>query len=258
MVIQPQTRGGLTTYDIRDTPLVAGTHQASILLFGKPIKGSPVSYTVLPDYHEATMCLLTLPPDPPAPPHFYTEETYTVLLEMRDRFGNRCDRGGAVVGARLIYLKQGVHDSTSLTSTNHSCGVEDHQDGTYGILVSLGLGSSERALFPAGINLEVNLDRDPKERPTGINMPPVTMGFVRNPETETALSMLQRGGKLVAAANTAIKGMKDGSQKKSNAPAAEPAGAPAAAPAPTGTGVGTDAGTGTATQGRRRSRTQVG
>ena len=35
MVVQPQTRGGLTTYDIRDAPTVAGTHKAHILLFGK-------------------------------------------------------------------------------------------------------------------------------------------------------------------------------------------------------------------------------
>ena len=48
VVVQPQTRGGLTTYDIRDTPQMAGTHEAHVLLYSKPIKGSPVRYVVRP------------------------------------------------------------------------------------------------------------------------------------------------------------------------------------------------------------------
>ena len=107
-----------------------------------------MSYTCIPDYHDPTMCLLEAPADPPAPPNFFTEDTYTVLLTMRDRYGNKCDRGGAVVGSRLIYLKQGVHDSTSLTSTNHAISVDDCQDGTYSVLVSLMLGSSARLKRP--------------------------------------------------------------------------------------------------------------
>ena len=229
MVVQPLTRGGLTTYDIRDTPTVAGTHKAHIMLFGKPITGSPVNYVVKPDYHEPAMCVLSLPAGPPpADPHWHTEETYTVLLTLRDRYGNQCDRGGAVVSSRLTYLKQGVHDSTSLTPTNHAISVEDRNDGTYSVLVRLDLGSSERALFPAGIHVEVNLDRDPKERPTGINMPPVQMTFVRNPETETSLGVLRQGGKLVQNAAAAIKTMK----ALSSGPAAAPAAAAPAAAAP--------------------------
>lgn len=74
---------------------------------------------------------------------------------------------------------------------------------------------------------QVNLDRDPKERPTGINLPPVQLNFVRNPATDTSLQLLQRGGKQVMNANAVIKAM------KGDAPAAAPAGAPAAAtPAP--------------------------
>ena len=232
MVVQPQTRGGLTTYDIRDTPSLAGTHKVQLLLFGKPLPGSPVTYRVLPDCHEPSMCLLNLPAEPPpAPPHFHTEEVYPVTLTMRDRFGNQCNRGGAVVNSRLVYVKQGVHDSTTLSSSNHSVRVEDNRDGTYSVLVSLLLGSFERALFPCVINVEVNLDRDPKERPTGINLPALPMTFVRNPATETPLQQLQRVGKQVATAAGAIKKMKSIAEAPAAAPAAEPAAAPAAASA---------------------------
>jgi hypothetical protein len=229
--VQPQTRGGLTTYDIRDTPLAAGTHEAHVLLYSKPIKGSPVKYVVGPDYHEAAMSVLEPPSPPEGMENLFTEEEYLVKLQLRDRFGNNCNRGGAIIAARLNYLKQGVHDSTSLTPTNHSCVVEDLDNGTYLVRVTLSLGSSERALFPASLNLEVNLDKDPKERPTGINLPPVTLTFVRNPNTETTLQTLQRGGKMVQNINRALSGMKD--KSAAGAPAENPVAAPAtAAPAP--------------------------
>ena len=208
ILVQPQTRGGLTTYDIRDTPQLAGTHEAHVLLYSKPIKGSPVQYYVRPDYHEASMSVLARPALPEdSAEHWYTEEEYIVKLTLRDRFGNTCDRGGATIAARMNYLKQGVHDSTSLTPTNHSCTVDDNGDGTYSIRVRLDMGSSERALFPAAINVEINLDKDPKERPTGINLPPVALSFVRNPATETSMQVLSRAGKMVQNANTAIKVM---------------------------------------------------
>jgi hypothetical protein len=105
--------------------------------------------------------------------------------------------------------------------------VEDNRDGTYSVLVSLLLGSFERALFPCVINVEVNLDRDPKERPTGINLPALPMTFVGNPATETPLQQLQRVGKQVATAAGAIKKMKSIAEAPAAAPAAEPAAAPA-------------------------------
>ena len=240
ILVQPQTRGGLTTYDIRDTPHAAGTHEAHIMLYNKPIKGSPIQYIVRPDYHECSMSILTAPELPESAAHLYTEEEYVVLLTLRDRYGNNCDRGGATIAAKLTYLKQGVHDSTSLTPANHSIIAEDNDDGTYSIRLSLSLGTSERALFPASLNVDVNLDKDPKEKPTGVNLPPVTISFVRNPKTETSLQTLQRGGKMVQNANHAIKVMSAGVKGAASAPALAPAPAPASA----GTQAPADAGRG--------------
>ena len=234
IIAQAQTRGGLTTYDIRDTPQIAGIHQAHVLLFSKPIRGSPVQYLVQPDYHEASMSVLKYPELPEGADHLYTEDEYVVALTLRDRFGNKCDRGGATVAAKMHYVKQGVHDSTSLTPTNHSIGVKDKGDGTYDVCLTLALGTSERALFPVSISVEINLDKDPKERPTGFNLPAVTLSFVRNPQAETALQTLQRGGKMIANANAAIKMMGAGKGKSSRpgTPPSAPAPAPALAPAP--------------------------
>ena len=59
--------------------------------------------------------------------------------------------------------------------------------------------------------MEVNLDRDTKERPTGVQMAPLSLWFQRNPATrEAAGGKLQRAGKLVMSANHAIKVMVSG------------------------------------------------
>ena len=124
VMVSPQTRGGLTTYDIRDTPQKTGVHSMHVNLYAKPIKGSPVQYTVHPDYHECANSLLFAPEPPEESDHLYTEEEYIVKLTLRDRFCNQCERGGATVAAKLTYIKQGVHDSTALTPANHTVAVE--------------------------------------------------------------------------------------------------------------------------------------
>ena len=72
----------------------------------------------------------------------------------------------------------------------------------------------------------MNLDKDPKELPTGRNLPAVPISFTRNPATLTSGQVLQRGGKQVMNALAAVKVMKGG-----GAPAAEPAAAEPAAKA---------------------------
>ena len=226
--VTPQTRGGLTTYDVRYKPSVAGVHEAHVNLSGKPIKGSPVSFHVAPDYHEHAQCYLK----PPEAEPLLTEETYTVTLQLCDRHGNPCTRsGGAVVNAKLGYIKQGVADGTSLTTSNHSLTVDDSKDGTYELSVYLGLGSSEKAPFPIGVTVEVNLDRDAKERPTGFQMPALSLFFQRNPDTkiEGGNQKLKAAGKQIVQANKVIKAMNG---EPAPAPAPASALAPAPAPAP--------------------------
>ena len=187
-----------------------------------------MSFEVSADYHDTNMCYLI----PPEEETLLTEETYVVILQMRDKYSNKCSRGGDVVSAKLGYIKQGVADSTQMTSDNHTINVEDRADGTYAISINLMLGKSEKAPFPSGVNVEVNLDRDSKERPTGINLEPLSLWFQRNPATQAASGGLKGAGKLVQSANHAIKMMK-GPGGKGGAPAAAPA---AAAPAPASAG----------------------
>ena len=222
--VTPHTRGGLTTYDFRLRTKLSGTHEAHVNLGDKPIPGSPLCFEVEADYHEPAQCYLIPPTEAP----LLSETSYLVTLQMVDAFGNKCSRGGDVVAAKLGYIKQGVADSTNLTSDNHSIAVEDMNDGTYALMLSLNLGRSEKAPFPSGATVEVNLDRDSKERPTGIQMPPLPLWFQRNPATESALGAIQRGGRLVVAAGSAIKVM----QGKGMAKAPPPAAAPGPAPVP--------------------------
>jgi hypothetical protein len=73
----------------------------------------------------------------------------------------------------------------------------------------------------------VNLDKEPKEKPTGVTLPPMPLSFCRNPACELSTDKLQRGGKLVQAARHAIKVMAAGTAKGA-ANGGAPAGAAAA------------------------------
>ena len=53
--------------------------------------------------------------------------------------------------------------------------------------LSLGYVSLHRmSLFPATVQLMVNLDKDAKERPTGVDLPPVTLAFQKPPDHDDA------------------------------------------------------------------------
>ena len=119
--------GGLTTYDIRHEATQAGEHFTHITLHGQPIRGSPVSYVVNESTPEVRLCQLTPPPEPT----LYSNETYTIVLQTFDRFGNKLSTGGLPVSTRLQLIKQGVHDLTTLMPNNHTIEVEDQNDGSY-------------------------------------------------------------------------------------------------------------------------------
>ena len=59
--------------------------------------------------HDTTQCYLR----PPETEPLLTEETYVVTLQMRDKFGNNCCTGGAIVSAKLGCIKQGVADDVA-------------------------------------------------------------------------------------------------------------------------------------------------
>ena len=144
-----QTRGGITSYDIRHEATHAGEHQVHVRLHGQEIIGSPVSFLVHESVAEVKMCQLTPPPEP----LLYSSNTYTTILKTFDRFGNPMSKGGLPVSTRLQLIKQGVHDLTTLMPNNNNVEVEDMGNGSYHINVTL-------LKIAATVKLVVNMDKN--------------------------------------------------------------------------------------------------
>ena len=64
------------------------------------------------------------------------------------RFQNLLTAGGLGVSARLVHVKQGVHDSTHLSPQNHTLTVDDRHDGSYLVHFELhGAGGKNKEQF---------------------------------------------------------------------------------------------------------------
>jgi len=181
---QAHVRGGLTSYEIRHDTKKSGLHSMHVRLHGLPIKGSPVQYEIAPATHEASLSIVE---SDKLPPTLFAdaEPKYSFYVRLRDRFYNLVDTGGATCAARLLYVKQGMHDSNALNAHNHFCTQEDKGDGSYLVtfgLLSRGLNFAQ----PLTVNVIINLDRDPKEKPNGIDLPAVVCTFVLPPEAAHA------------------------------------------------------------------------
>ena len=215
---QAHVKGGLTSYEIRHETQLSGVHSMHLRLHGEAIKGSPVVYEIAPAAHEAQLSIVE---SDVLPPVLYADADpkYSFLVHMRDRYGNRVDTGGATIAARLQYVKQGMHDSNALNAHNHVVSQEDVGNGSYRVifgLMSRGLNFSS----PLTVQVIINLDRDPKEKPNGIDLPPVVCTFGLSPDVAAA-----------AEAAKADAAKAKGGEK--SAPASKKGGQPAAGPAPT-------------------------
>jgi len=161
-----QVRGGTTQYDIKHDTSVSGDHEIHIMLGETPIKGSPVTFTVLPDKPDPERCKLFAPTDG----LLLLDQPYASLLRTYDKYGNACISGGHKFGTRLQLVKQSMHDQTALVPQNHSIETDDLQDGTYHINVSLS--------FNCAVKLFVNMD---KNLPGAAGeLPPVNLNFVKS------------------------------------------------------------------------------
>jgi len=162
------TKGGVTTYDIRHEATRSGLHEVHILLNRTPIRGSPVTVdvaTALPDVKSAKLF-------PPTEPALYSNSTYAIVLKTYDRFGNAIRTGGLAVATRLQIVKAAANDLTTLVPNNHSVEIEDNEDGTYHINVSL---INLAATVKAVINMDKNIPA------SGGELPAVQLTFVNNP-----------------------------------------------------------------------------
>jgi len=180
------TKGGLTTYDIRHDLTNAGEHAVHILLHGKPIRGSPVTFSVQPSKPDPGFCKILSPDDTT----FWTNRSYCFTLKTYDRFGNECKLGGLAISNRLALVKQNARDQTSLVPSNHKLSWDDNQDGTYAILVILNI--------PCTVRLIVNVD---KNMQAGMGeLPAVSLAFL---DSNTATEENNPEKKLTPAAKKA-------------------------------------------------------
>ena len=160
-----QSKGGVATYDIRHDATHAGEHELHIQLHSRPIRGSPVRFHVETAVAEAKVCKLTPPPETV----LYSSTTTTVLLKTYDRFGNAMQTGGLPVSCRLQLIKSGVHDLTTLMPNNNTVEIEDNQDGTYNVNVTL-------IKIAATVKVIVNMDKNIPA--AGGELPPVQLTFI--------------------------------------------------------------------------------
>jgi len=159
------SKGGVTTHDIRHEATHAGQHEVHIKLHGEAINGSPVPFIVHESTAEVKMCQLTPPSEHP----LYSNNTYVIVLKTFDRFGNPMSRGGLPVSHRLQLIKSGVHDLTTLMPNNNTVEVEDMNDGSYLIKVTL-------IKITATVKVIVNMDKNIPA--AGGELPPVQLTFI--------------------------------------------------------------------------------
>ena len=105
---------------------VSGEHQVHIMIGDTPIRGSPVTFTVLPDKPDPERCKLF----PPEEPTLVLDTPYASLLRTYDKYGNACIVGGHKFGTRLQLVKQSL--PTALTPAllpRTACGAPCTTDG---------------------------------------------------------------------------------------------------------------------------------
>ena len=187
MMVSPIVRGGLTSYECRYETSKSGVSFLHVRLHGVPVKGSPVRFRVSPALHDRDLTKV----EGPQSPGLYVDETYKCIVRLRDRFGNFLEKGGAAIAARLVYIKQGMHDSNLLNSQNHIVNVEDKSDGTYH--VTFGLMQRGLSNWPLSAHLIINADKDAKDHPNGIDVNTELYHFHLSEEQQN--SRVERAGR---------------------------------------------------------------
>ena len=113
---------------------------------------------------------------PPPETALYSNSTYRVHLKTFDRFNNPIAHGGLPVAARLQLIKSGVHDLTTLMPTNHAIEIEDNDDGTYHVLVTL---------IKIAVSVKVIVNMDKNIPASGGELPAMQLTFLADPGTAT-------------------------------------------------------------------------
>jgi len=163
--------GASTTYEVRHDTVVSGLYELRVYLDNTPICNSPITFEVEPSVAVPQQSSLE-PPENEDSLVADFDVPAVAILHTKDRFGNRCNKGGLRASGRLLLVKQGPSDNTILMPNNHSVTVDDHGDGTYGILVAI--------MMAATVKLIVNMDKD-LPGTTG-ELPPLQLNFTKGME----------------------------------------------------------------------------
>ena len=118
---------GLGLYEVTYDVAIKGKHAVHFLLNGADISGSPVEFDVSPAAALGTKSRTYPPTDPPT-----VGKPCELLLEAIDKFGNRLDRGGSAVTARITSIG-GVAPPKN---GDNNFPVEDNGDGSYAVTLS--------------------------------------------------------------------------------------------------------------------------
>ena len=161
-------QGASTLYEIRHETVMAGQYEMHVTLNGSPIKNSPVLFVVEPAAAVPAQSRLQAPPDDEELIADMERPTI-VMLHTCDKFGNPCTTGGLRIAGRLQLVKQSATENTVLMQNNHAVTVEDKQNGTYEVYVTI--------MMSAVVKLTVNMDKD-MPGSTG-ELPPLQLAFVK-------------------------------------------------------------------------------
>ena len=157
---------GKTQFEFRYEAILSGSHELRAFLNGEHVKGSPIEFTVLPSAAIPQQSRLVAPEsDEPLVADLDTPAT--AHLVTGDKYGNPCVTGGLRVAGRLMLTKQGQSENTILMPNNHTVHIEDLENGSYAVHVSLAM--------PCTVRLIVNMDKDLPAQ--GGELPPLQMTF---------------------------------------------------------------------------------
>lgn len=166
-----QSRGGVTTYEVRFECIYRGSHEIHVFLGGDPIKGSPVMFDVLAAGAEPSNCRLVVP----TTDVLYSNVTHSILLETFDKFNNPLNFGGLATSVRLQLVKSSMHDQTMLMPNNHTINTIDNGDGTYNV---------EIMLIKIAANIKVIVNMDKNIPAAGGELPAVMLSIVKDSRDE--------------------------------------------------------------------------
>ena len=197
IVTEKMRRGdAVGSFGLRYELQVAGAYEVHFTLNGMHLKGSPVLFKVKPDKPSGRLSTLHQPVDTPP----VVGVLYEMLLIAEDKYGNKLDRGGASIQARV--------GGPSASAAQH----DDHNDGTYGVRFTISA--------PGEYRIEVKLDNNK------IKASPMVINFTEpNAAQRKQLAAMGAtpGAGLAAAAKSGGFDDADGSDKGSQSPGASPA-----------------------------------